>query len=130
MVSRAFPPNGPKIPIGKRLAEIFQLIVACCGRLLLQGETGIGKSEFITAEARRLGLDVVVINLALFESPGELMGLPYRKGGVTRYAGVEQIRVISGDEPLVFDLKAYLDSGDRALLPEMGAGTEPASDRK
>jgi protein involved in polysaccharide export with SLBB domain len=49
-----------------------------------------------------------------------------RAGGVTRYAGVEQIRVIRGDEPTLFNLKAFLDSGDRAGLPVLEAG-RPAS---
>ncbi|MGY0217078.1 SLBB domain-containing protein [Endozoicomonadaceae bacterium StTr2] len=40
-------------------------------------------------------------------------------GGVTRYANVEQIRVISGNEPVLFNLKQYLDSGDSSLLPTL-----------
>jgi protein involved in polysaccharide export with SLBB domain len=46
-----------------------------------------------------------------------------RAGGVTRYAGVEQIRIITDGEPRPFNLKAYLDAGDPALLPEIAAGT-------
>ncbi len=40
-------------------------------------------------------------------------------GGVTRYANVEQIRVITGNEPVLFNLKQYLDSGDSSSLPEL-----------
>jgi len=58
-----------------------------------------------------------------YKKAATIVDLLMRAGGVTRYAGVEQIRVISGQEPLVFDLKAYLDSGDKALLPRMSAGT-------
>ena len=46
-----------------------------------------------------------------------------RAGGVTRYAGVEQIRIISNGEPRPFNLKAYLDAGDPSLLPSIGPGT-------
>ena len=46
-----------------------------------------------------------------------------RAGGVTRYAGVEQIRIIAGNEPKIFNLKAYLDSGNGALNPPVGPGT-------
>ncbi|MDP4985540.1 SLBB domain-containing protein [Pseudoalteromonas tunicata] len=46
-----------------------------------------------------------------------------RAGGVTRYADVNKIRVIINGNPIQFDLKQYLDSGDTALLPEIGAGT-------
>ncbi len=45
-----------------------------------------------------------------------------RAGGVTRYASVEQIRILSGNEPVSFDLEAYLDSGDDALLPALEPG--------
>jgi len=45
-----------------------------------------------------------------------------RAGGVTRYASVEQIRILSGNEPVTFDLEAYLASGDDRLLPGLEAG--------
>jgi protein involved in polysaccharide export with SLBB domain len=45
-----------------------------------------------------------------------------RAGGVTRYATVEGIRVIDKGKPQLFNLKAYLDSGNRDLLPNVGPG--------
>ena len=51
-----------------------------------------------------------------------LVDLLMRAGGVTRYAGVEQIRVISQGEPVLFNLKQYLDTGNDKLMPEMVAG--------
>lgn len=51
-----------------------------------------------------------------------VVDLIMRAGGVTRYASVEQIRVINNDEPEVFNLKAYLDSGDVSQLPAVGPG--------
>jgi len=45
-----------------------------------------------------------------------------RAGGVTRYASVEQIRILSGNEPVSFDLEAYLDSGNNALMPALQPG--------
>lgn len=45
-----------------------------------------------------------------------------RAGGVTRYAGVEQIRVITQGEPLPFNLKDYLDTGDPARMPAIQPG--------
>ncbi|XQW89128.1 SLBB domain-containing protein [Aeromonas veronii] len=50
------------------------------------------------------------------------MDLLMRAGGVTRFAGVERIRVINGDAPELFDLKAYLDSGNNKLLPNLAPG--------
>lgn len=52
-----------------------------------------------------------------------VVDLIMRAGGVTRYASVEQIRVISAGEPRVFNLKDYLDSGDQSLLPPVGGGS-------
>ena len=46
-----------------------------------------------------------------------------RSGGVTRYAGVEQIRVISQGKPALFNLQQYLDTGDAAFLPKIEAGS-------
>lgn len=45
-----------------------------------------------------------------------------RAGGVTRYASPEQIRVLDKGKPIVFNLQAYLDSGDKSLLPEIDPG--------
>lgn len=45
-----------------------------------------------------------------------------RAGGVTRYASVEQIRVIVDGEPQLFNLTAYLDSGDASLVPNIQPG--------
>lgn len=46
-----------------------------------------------------------------------------RAGGVTRFASPDQIRIISRNKPQIFNLQAYLDSGDRALLPDVEAGS-------
>ena len=55
--------------------------------------------------------------------PGNtVVDLIMRAGGVTRYAGVERIRVINQGTPLLFDLKAYLDSGDSSRLPALEGG--------
>lgn len=45
-----------------------------------------------------------------------------RAGGVTRFASVEQIRVISKGRPIIFDLHGYLDTGDKSLLPPIDPG--------
>jgi protein involved in polysaccharide export with SLBB domain len=45
-----------------------------------------------------------------------------RAGGVTRYSSPDQIRIINKNKPVLFNLQAYLDSGDKKLLPEIEAG--------
>ncbi|MBL1277895.1 MAG: SLBB domain-containing protein [Ectothiorhodospiraceae bacterium] len=52
-----------------------------------------------------------------------IVDLLMRAGGVTRYAGVEQIRVITHGKPTLFNLKHYLDTGDEVLLPAMMTGS-------
>jgi protein involved in polysaccharide export with SLBB domain len=52
-----------------------------------------------------------------------LVDMLMRAGGVTRYAGVEQIRVISNGEPVLFNMKQYLDTGSDHLLPKIFPGS-------
>jgi len=58
-----------------------------------------------------------------FHRDTNLIEFLMKAGGVTRYAGVEQIRVITQGEPVLFNLKRYLDSGDITLLPPINPGT-------
>lgn len=58
-----------------------------------------------------------------YKSGTNLVDVLMRAGGVTRYAGVEQIRVISKNQPALFNLKLYLDSGDDSLLPPLEVGS-------
>lgn len=45
-----------------------------------------------------------------------------RAGGVTRYATVEQIKIITNGQPRLFNLQSYLDTGDQKLLVEIAPG--------
>jgi len=58
-----------------------------------------------------------------FNQDTNLIEFLMKAGGVTRYAGVEHIRVITKGLPRIFNLKRYLDSGDIALLPDINPGT-------
>ena len=58
-----------------------------------------------------------------YKSGTNLVDVLMRAGGVTRYAGVEQIRVISKNKPALFNLKRYLDTGDSSLLPPLEVGS-------
>ncbi|WP_411991136.1 SLBB domain-containing protein [Agarivorans sp. DSG3-1] len=58
-----------------------------------------------------------------YKESASLVDMLMRAGGVTRYASVEQIRVIINGEPKLFNLKRYLDTGDSNLLPQLSAGT-------
>ncbi|MBL4765042.1 MAG: SLBB domain-containing protein, partial [Colwellia sp.] len=58
-----------------------------------------------------------------FKKGNTVVDMLMRAGGITRYAGVEQIRVINGGTPQLFDLKTYLDTGDTAHMPQITAGS-------
>ncbi|WP_438696070.1 SLBB domain-containing protein [Vibrio marinisediminis] len=58
-----------------------------------------------------------------FKPGTNLVDVLMRAGGVTRYASVEQIRVISNNTPILVNLKHYLDSGDASHLPTLSEGT-------
>jgi hypothetical protein len=53
--------------------------------VLLEGPTGIGKSELVARVARKLGVAHRVLDLSLLEPP-DLVGLPVIEDGRTRYA--------------------------------------------
>lgn len=53
--------------------------------VLLEGPTGIGKSEIVRRIAERLGIATAVLDLSLLEPP-DLVGLPIIKDGRTTYA--------------------------------------------
>ena len=52
----------------------------------------------------------------------DLIDVLMRTGGVTRFAAVEQIRIIADGEPKLFNLKKFLDTGDNKLLAEVKPG--------
>lgn len=55
--------------------------------------------------------------------PGvSIVDMLIRAGGVTRYATVEQIKIINKGDPVLFNLQAYLDSGDKKMMPELAPG--------
>ncbi|PMG83247.1 sugar ABC transporter substrate-binding protein [Vibrio breoganii] len=58
-----------------------------------------------------------------YKTDTDLVDIIMRSGGVTRYASVEQIRVISDNSPTTFNLKRYLDSGDDSMLPKLNPGS-------
>lgn len=58
-----------------------------------------------------------------FKESMDIVDLLMGSGGVTRYAGVEKIRVITEGEPNLFNLKAYLDSGEQEHLPAIQPGS-------
>lgn len=74
-----------EVAIGPRLAALLQLAYRARRPALIEGPTGIGKSELVHEVARGLGISVVTLDLSLLEPP-DLVGLPVMKDGRTTYA--------------------------------------------
>lgn len=74
-----------EVAIGPRLAALLQLAYRARRPALIEGPTGIGKSELVHEVARGLGVSVVTLDLSLLEPP-DLVGLPVMKDGRTTYA--------------------------------------------
>jgi hypothetical protein len=73
------------IPLGPRLEAVLELAYRARRAVLLEGPTGIGKSEIVRAVAARLGIATIVLDLSLLEPP-DLVGMPVISEGRTRYA--------------------------------------------
>ncbi|MCW7556417.1 SLBB domain-containing protein [Endozoicomonas gorgoniicola] len=85
-----------------------------------EGNSGIDPTEDRTA-IRVFG-EVIRPGSFAFTEGMTIIDALLRAGGVTRYASVEQIRMIDGSEPILFNLKSYLDNGDYGQLPILGEG--------
>ena len=66
--------------------------------------------------------EVANAGLFTFKKDSSVIDVLMRAGGVTRFAGVEQIRVINNNEPSIFNLKAYLDDGESAEVMILSEG--------
>ncbi len=74
-----------EIPIGPRLKAVLKVAYKARRPVLLEGPTGIGKSEVLAEAAKELGIDFIVLDLSLLEPP-DLVGLPVIEDGRTTYA--------------------------------------------
>lgn len=79
------PHHAPPIPLGPRLEAAVELAYRARRAVLLEGPTGIGKSEIVRSVTQRLGIELRVLDLSLLEPP-DLVGLPVIANGRTTYA--------------------------------------------
>jgi hypothetical protein len=73
------------VPIGPRVNKVLGLAYRARRPVLLEGPTGIGKSEIVQQLAADLGIAYLVLDLSLLEPP-DLVGLPINHEGQTVYA--------------------------------------------
>lgn len=70
---------------GEPLENLIELTRGANKPLLLMGRRGIGKSEAFANVARKLGIQLIVIDLSLMEAP-DLLGIPFVEKGRSRFA--------------------------------------------
>jgi MoxR-like ATPase len=73
------------VPVGPRLERVLAVAYRARRAVLLEGPTGVGKSEIVRSVAESLGIETVVLDLSLLEPP-DLVGLPVVNEGRTEYA--------------------------------------------
>jgi protein involved in polysaccharide export with SLBB domain len=67
--------------------------------------------------------EVIKPGVFAYKKGNTVVDMLMRAGGVTRYAGVEHIRVINKGIPQLFDLKSYLDTGNTSQMPKITPGS-------
>ena len=72
-------------PIGDAVLKILNVVYRTSLPLLLEGPTGIGKSQIVELFTKQEDLDLVILDLSLLEPP-DLIGLPVIENNRTRYA--------------------------------------------
>ncbi|MEW6741585.1 MAG: MoxR family ATPase [Planctomycetota bacterium] len=77
--------NITPLPIGPRVIGVLSVAYRAMRPVLLEGPTGVGKSEIVQQVTRELGIGFEVLDLSLMEPP-DLLGLPRFEDGRTRYA--------------------------------------------
>jgi MoxR-like ATPase len=78
------------VPIGPRVVEVLELAYRARRPILLEGPTGIGKSQIVHEFAQASGLSFTMLDLSLLEPP-DLVGLPVIEGGRTHYASPAEL---------------------------------------
>jgi MoxR-like ATPase len=73
------------LPLGPLVKDVLRLAFRAKRAVLLEGPTGIGKSEIVAQVAAELGVHQVVLDLSLLEPP-DLVGLPVIAEGRTAFA--------------------------------------------
>jgi hypothetical protein len=114
-------PNAP-VPVGPRLASVLDVAYRARRPVLLEGPTGIGKSQMVTQFAASAGIDVMVLDLSLLEPP-DLVGLPVIRDGRTHYATPAELPT-SGRGVLM------LEELNRAEIPVMQPALQLLSARR
>jgi hypothetical protein len=116
------PSPPPSVPIGDRVVALLEIAYRARRPLLLEGPTGIGKSQIVAQFAARIGIQCKVLDLSLMEPP-DLIGLPQLRDGRTHYAYPAELP-IDGRGVLM------LEELNRAEIPVMQPALQLLSARR
>ncbi|WP_257285044.1 SLBB domain-containing protein [Endozoicomonas sp. SESOKO1] len=113
------------LPEIKSLDEIF--VPTSPGLSSVHGEPRVVDDKAVDSVSDRTVIKVfgeVIKPVSFpFEEGINVVDALLKAGGVTRYANVEQIRVLSGVEPKMFNLKQFLETGKDEDLPILDPGS-------
>lgn len=110
------------LPVGARVLDVLDVAYRARRPVLLEGPTGIGKSQIVVEFAARAGIDAIVLDLSLLEPP-DLVGLPTIRDGRTHYASPAELPT-SGRGVLI------LEELNRAEVPVMQPALQLLSARR
>jgi MoxR-like ATPase len=79
-----------EVPIGPAVLDLLDVAYRARRPVLLEGMTGIGKSQIVGEFAAATGISLVVLDLSLLEPP-DLVGLPMIRDGRTHYASPAEL---------------------------------------
>lgn len=115
-------PTELAVPIGSRVIDLLDVAWRARRPVLLEGPTGIGKSQIVAQFAASRGLAFTVLDLSLLEPP-DLVGLPVIRDGRTHFASPAELPT-SGNGVLM------LEELNRAELPVMQPALQLLSARR
>ncbi len=119
--------DGKILPALRPLDEIFVPASPLIGNVQIEFDARSLQATGDAGEDRgavRVFGEVQTSGSYSFKPGMTVMDALLRAGGVTRYASVEQIRILPPTgEPILFNLKRFLDSGDQRLNLPLNAGT-------
>lgn len=110
------------LAIGARVLDVLDVAYRARRAVLLEGATGIGKSQIVAQFAARRGIETRVLDLSLLEPP-DLVGLPVIANGRTEYACPAEL-------PTAGRGVLMLEELNRAELPVMQPALQLLSARR
>jgi hypothetical protein len=82
---RKHPLPSPELPVGPRLVRVLKIALRALLPVLMEGRTGVGKSEIVAQVAHWMRIRLIVLDLSVLEPP-DLVGIPVVHNGRTSYA--------------------------------------------